>query len=640
MIRLAWLFVFLVGLWAPLRAQHYKLYMELHDTNNVHLTEFYEYWLQPFDQPESVGIADSAFGKGAFVHPRWHHSLSLGDPGKRLWVRIWVSNTTKNDRRFILSIHDFMDTATLYSEDDAGFTKVVSDTYWKVASKRVFPARPLCLPFEVPPGEGRVLYLCIDQHNNNLYFPLHIATTVEFLQNEQNFVIDQYWFWLVGFYLFSIVFNLILFSFLRDKIYLWYCLYVIFNTIFLLMEDSLDALILPQWLYSFIWHAGQYSFLLLSAATGIKIMQSFVSQKKRNTFLYRVGSQLFLVSFVFVGMLFVVMNYLPSSPVMKHIHVFKTVRDILIFSNLLFIFVSLVVEFLKKSVIAYLYGITYFFFFFSATMFMINHMGWGSINLLEPNILAWGLFFELLTLTILLTGRFRYVTQQGIRLRLRGAELEREQTQRLIETQETERRRIAEDLHDDVGATLGALQLHVSNLPESGVADDPEMKRYFEKAIYLAGKATADIRSISHDLLPRDFSQLGLFRVLRNRIDELNAVQAIRFVLITTGEESWLKPIYMVTVYRIINELIQNIVRHSQASEATVQVLILEEETQIIIEDNGIGMDNAVDTKGIGLRNIRSRVEFLKGRLTIDSNERGTSFIIDLKTPGNGYNNG
>jgi len=66
---------------------------------------------------------------------------------------------------------------------------------------------------------------------------------------EHNFIIDQYWFWLIGFYVFSMVFNVILFSFLNDRIYLWYTLYVLFNAIFLLMEDSLDGLILPQWFY-------------------------------------------------------------------------------------------------------------------------------------------------------------------------------------------------------------------------------------------------------------------------------------------------------------------------------------------------------------------------------------------------------
>lgn len=604
--------------------------MILRDHNTEHLSEYYTYWLQPFEAPDKVQVADSMYKEGAFKHWKWHKSLSLGDARKRLWVRMVVTNECDINTRFVWSIHDFLDTATLYMSTDSGFSKISSATYWDISSRRAFPARPLCLPFIVRNKETRILYLCINQHNNNLYFPLKIRNAVDFMQEEQHFLIDRHWFWLVGFYIFSIVFNLILFSFLRDKIYLWYCLYVLLNTVFLLMEDSLDGLILPQWLFSFIWHAGQYTFLLLSTATGIKIMQSFTEQKKKQPALYHSGTVIIAVSFLFGLFIFITQNYLSQQASARLINFIKTGRDILIFVNLFFILFSLISGFYRRNTLAYYYGVTYFFFFVSCMMFMGNHLGITSINLVEPNILAWGLLLELITLSLLLTGRFRFIIKQSSELQIQNIELEKSQVQKLLETQEAERKRLAEDLHDQVGPTISALTLHISNLSPEMINGSPVMEKYFRQALFLASRANTDIRDISHNLLPKDFTELGLFRVLQNRIEELNSMQPIRFSFISMGEEQWLSSIYAITIYRIINELLQNIVRHSQASESVVQVLISETETEVLTEDNGIGLQNAIDKKGIGLKNIQSRVAFLKGTINIDSSSKGTSTIINI----------
>jgi signal transduction histidine kinase len=396
------------------------------------------------------------------------------------------------------------------------------------------------------------------------------------------------------------------------------------------MEDSLDGLILPQWLYTFIWQTGQYSFLLLSATTGIRIMQTFLRQKSTHPVLFKVGTALMALSYGFVFVVFIAQNYLSPVTRLAVINSIKTIRDILIFVNLGWVLLSLIAKMIQKSRVVYYYAITYAFFFVSCVMFMLNHLGLASINLVEPNILAWGLFFELLTLSVLLTGRFRYVIRQSGQLQVKNIQLEKRQVQELLEAQEYERKRIAEDLHDDIGATLSALQLHLSNLPADDPVILPTQKDYVGKALYLAAKAAEDVRNISHDLLPRDFRDLGLFRVLNNRIEELNSIQEIRFDLIVTGEETRLTDVQNITIYRIINELISNVIKHSQAAAATIQVLIHDLEAMLLVEDDGIGISAAADRKGIGLRNIQSRVSFLAARINIDSNSKGTNIIITI----------
>ena len=203
-------------------------------------------------------------------------------------------------------------------------------------------------------------------------------------------------------------------------------------------------------------------------------------------------------------------------------------------------------------------------------------------------------------------------------------------TENIITIQEQERKRIAEDLHDDIGATLSALHLHISNIPEQILSGSNILQQFYAKSLSLALKAATDVRGLSHDLLPKDFAELGLFTILQNRIDELNASCNTLFTLITDGKEKELTNIYSVTIYRIINELISNIIHHSQAQIAFIQILINLNELQIIAEDNGIGIPEVKTKNGIGMKNILSRVEFLKGKLNIDSSKKGTTIIINI----------
>jgi signal transduction histidine kinase len=241
-------------------------------------------------------------------------------------------------------------------------------------------------------------------------------------------------------------------------------------------------------------------------------------------------------------------------------------------------------------------------------------------------------FLSTILLTYLIVWwRFRRLRIKSKAKELQQQQLEREILQKQLAIQEQEQQRIAEDLHDDVGATLSALLLHLSSLPGKALQDETLAKKFYNQALYLSSKAANDVRSISHNLLPKDFSSENLFNILKSRIQEMNQPQHTFFYLITDGNPLKLKDILAVAVYRIINELINNVAKHAQASEATIQLLIYEENLQIISEDNGIGISQSSNNiKGIGMQNIASRVRYWRGIISIDSNTNGTSIIISI----------
>ncbi len=174
--------------------------------------------------------------------------------------------------------------------------------------------------------------------------------------------------------------------------------------------------------------------------------------------------------------------------------------------------------------------------------------------------------------------------------------------------------------HDDVGNSLAAVK---SMLSQHG---DLQL---IEKEI---DDIIGNIRNISHDLMPVDFETYALTDIVRQTVNKFKGHPAIRFEYNQTGAVVKLNPVTELVVYRIINELITNSIKHSKASDMMVQLIYQEESLVVMVEDNGTGMKNGsgVHEKGIGLKNIRHRVAYIQAALTIESDHKGTLVIIEI----------
>ena len=142
-------------------------------------------------------------------------------------------------------------------------------------------------------------------------------------------------------------------------------------------------------------------------------------------------------------------------------------------------------------------------------------------------------------------------------------------------------------------------------------------------------KACTDLREISHNLMPKNFEQLGLIETLKENFISLNHSGKIAFEFVYQVEHP-IESNMEITIYRIVNELVNNINRHSLATKATIQMLSFNEGINIMAEDNGIGFSQEEDKTGLGMQNIRSRVNYLNGKIQVDSNPNGTTIAIDI----------
>lgn len=204
----------------------------------------------------------------------------------------------------------------------------------------------------------------------------------------------------------------------------------------------------------------------------------------------------------------------------------------------------------------------------------------------------------------------------------------------MMEGQETERKRIAQDLHDRMGSLLSTVKLHFNSLETKVESYQKENKEQFTKLNSLLDEAVGEVRRISHNLVSGVLLQFGLVPALRELCENIQDAGHIKIDFIAHGVDERLDNQAEISIYRIIQELLSNILKHAQATEATIQLTRHDQELTVMVEDNGKGFDTGKELKGIGLKNIESRVEKLNGNFTIDSVPgKGTTSIINILIP-------
>src|SRR5215475_13896370 len=226
--------------------------------------------------------------------------------------------------------------------------------------------------------------------------------------------------------------------------------------------------------------------------------------------------------------------------------------------------------------------------------------------------------------------------------RYRVAQFKREQiaqrkfSQQLIASQESERKRIAAELHDSLGQNL----LIVKNRAQVGqiaAQDAPEFLEQFEWIVASAAQSIEEVRSIAQNLRPYHLDRLGLTKALEVMIEKVAATAQIRFVMELTPLDDLFNKDEAITLYRVVQESLNNIVKHAQASEARVSVERYTDSVTLTIQDNGRGFapsEAATKPSGFGLVGMTERVRILGGALQMDSGEgRGTTVTIRLTLP-------
>ena len=216
---------------------------------------------------------------------------------------------------------------------------------------------------------------------------------------------------------------------------------------------------------------------------------------------------------------------------------------------------------------------------------------------------------------------------------LREAEL----SGRLLQLQDEERRRVARELHDGVGQLLAALGMNISAIRKEKGKLSPEVAACVEDNAALLEQAISEIRTISHLLHPPFLDEVGLKSALSEYIDGFAERSKIRVNLELPGDLGRLRRDVELSLFRIVQECLTNVHRHSGSATALVRLSLGSGEVQLQITDQGRGINHEIQERflagkgsGVGLRGMRERVRQAGGSLQIQSNGKGTSVLVVL----------
>jgi len=241
-----------------------------------------------------------------------------------------------------------------------------------------------------------------------------------------------------------------------------------------------------------------------------------------------------------------------------------------------------------------------------------------------------------LIIFVLLAGLLYFVNVKNRQLNNQKIEVltkekEAQRLKAMLEGEEKERRRIARELHDGLGASLATVKMQISAVSSRYPA--VKTNNSYQKAENLIDEACQNVREISHNMMPTLLEQNGLEIAIGNVCEQFANSYDLDIEFIPFGLEKEAEEIVQVAVFRICQELLKNAVKHAKANEVIVQLTIEDDHLNLVIEDDGKGFDPGElnQKEGIGLRNIRSRVEYLNGQLDIYSKKgEGSTFTIDI----------
>lgn len=204
-------------------------------------------------------------------------------------------------------------------------------------------------------------------------------------------------------------------------------------------------------------------------------------------------------------------------------------------------------------------------------------------------------------------------------------------TQAMLEGQDNERRRIAEELHDTLGSMLATVKLHFGHVEDVIETGSIRGREQFIKAEVLLNEACSEVRRISHDLHSGVLMKFGLKAALQQLQETLSDSAGLQVQFITSGLTGRLAYESEVNLYRVVQELVSNTIKYSGATKITLQIGQQDEELNLMYEDNGKGFDLSKIKRGMGLDNIENRVKRLNGNLHIDSTPGyGMTVIIEI----------
>ena len=256
----------------------------------------------------------------------------------------------------------------------------------------------------------------------------------------------------------------------------------------------------------------------------------------------------------------------------------------------------------------------------------------------QKNTLNYILIGAAISLFLVTTLSYRNYQQKQKIQEQRFTDLQTQQqltaTEAVLKGEEQERTRLAKDLHDGLGGMLSGIK-YSFNTMKGNLIMTQENAHAFERSMDMLDSSIKEMRRVAHNMMPEALVKFGLGTALKDFCNDINSMGVLRISYQSINVENvMIEQTTAITVYRIVQELINNTIKHAGAANAIVQLTKTDSTLSLTVEDDGKGFDKNIlnFSKGIGWSNIQNRVDFLKAFLDVRTEkEKGTSVLVEIK---------
>ncbi|HSC54410.1 MAG TPA: ATP-binding protein [Phnomibacter sp.] len=261
------------------------------------------------------------------------------------------------------------------------------------------------------------------------------------------------------------------------------------------------------------------------------------------------------------------------------------------------------------------------------------------LQIRQKNILNYFLIAAAGTMIIIGALGYRNYRQKQILQQQRINELETEKqllaAEAVMKGEDRERSRLAKDLHDGLGGMLSGIKHSFQHMKDNLVMT-PENQLAFERSMDMLDSSIKELRRVAHNMMPEALVKFGLDTALQDFCAGVNQSGALQLTYESFGlDQAAIDQQTSISIYRIVQELVSNTLKHAAATQAIVQILKTDDGLSITAEDNGKGFDTHLlhSSKGMGWSNIQNRIDYIKGTLNLQSSPgKGTSVLIEIPT--------
>ncbi|MCE6991464.1 7TM-DISM domain-containing protein [Dyadobacter sp. CY323] len=545
----------------------------------------------------------------------------FGQDNRYHWIRMDIKNGTPENSQLISYLHlNELTDVCFYIVNEKNQTVYQQEHFSQrtLINKKPIPSRFFAFPVDLPAKAKATIYWRIYRDENSVVAPFRLYSKDSFDSFLR--IYDSLAFLCLGVILSAFLLSIILFVITKLKVLFYYAGYCLFYFFLCIINDGIAL----QY-----FHIDPFDIAIGARLVATGFMLFFLLQFSKH---FLGADNHISIRFIkFTDYLSCILPALALTIAVFSLGAgFVSVFFLLGGLSLLLIFVMMIHGMYHHKRAAYLY-------FLATAPFFLTCIWFVFIMLFDVPA-TWLYYTSLLVIPII--EMVVLGTELGNKL-IRERDkyfyglhsLQRELTSSILKTQELERRRIAADLHDDLGGTLATIRLKFASLKKNLYLKGTEQlaMQVVEDIDPLIYKSSHDLRRISQTLMPPEFERIGLAASVQHAVDSLPE-QGARFLFLTAGNQRTISPEKELAIYRIASETLQNISRREHVRRGSLQILYCQSELRIVVEADE-KIDSTLEAKAIIQKSLSScslLATHLGGNLVLEVSRSGTFVIVEV----------